>query len=246
MNLLKFFFISIFLPLVCFANQTDTLLVRLNNGGRLKGEIILTNQQYLILKNENIGEKKIYWNEISFISSIEVYDSLQENKSFIVLPAPKIKKETFLENLSAEFMMGKGFNYERFIGFGVRANILISEIFELGATSIYHLGIQDVSSLDGYGALFLWGPEIGIRIDTKNFVFEPTLSFGEGTYQVGNEVSTNLYDIKYIDTSTKSDFYFSPGLGLKIKYYDMLIGVRFQYLAINNRNTFGLYISFGK
>jgi hypothetical protein len=69
---------------------------------------------------------------------------------------------------------------DRFIGFRVRANIIL------------HLGTDGNSLSDGYGSLFYWGSELGLRIYTEYLILEPSFSIGEGTYQVGNNINLNF------------------------------------------------------
>lgn len=240
----KLTLVFIFLPVLYYANMADTSFVRLNNGARIKGEIISKTQNSIIIRNQKIGPKEINWKDITFLSSQEVYDSLTENNSIIILPPAKSKKSFLRNNLSAEFMIGKGFDFNRFVGFGVRANILLSNLFTVGGIVTLHIGSNGSFSADGYGPLFFWGPEVGLRINTEYFIIEPSISIGEGTYQIGNEYikrgSNNV-----INSSTESNLFFAPSLGIKLNYGMMRIGLHYKYVIINNQNMSGLYISFG-
>lgn len=236
---LKTIFILILFPLLIFPNQADSSVVRLKNRTKIKGEIIKKTQNSIIIQNHIIGEKEINWEDISFISSGEVYDSLQKSKILIVAPPPEAKRNFFLNNLAAEFLAGKIFGYDRFIGFGVRANIVLSDLITLGGIAILHLGTNENSQFDGYGPLFYWGPEIGLRILVNYLILEPSLSIGEGSYQSGSQslLKNNL--------ATKSDLFLAPGLNIKINYGLMKIGLQYKYIIINNQKMSGLYISFG-
>lgn len=236
-------FILIFLlQLISFASQGDSSIVRLKNGARIKGEIIQKTQNSIIIKNQIIGEKEINWQDISFISSSEVYDSLLENKSLVVLPPPKGKDNFLLDNLSAEFLAGKIFSYDRFIGFGVRANIIFSDLVTVGGIAILHLGTDRNSISDGYGPLFYWGPDLGLRIHTEYLIIEPSFSIGEGTYQLGN--ANSQYSAKN-NLVTESDLFLAPGLCIKINFGLMKLGIQYKYIIINNQKMSGLYFSFG-
>ena len=235
----KIIFILVLFPMLILPDQADTSVVRLKSGARIKGEIIKKTQDSIIIKNQMIGEKGINWDDITFMSSNEVYDSLQGSKTLIVLPPPEVKRNFFLNSLTAEFLAGYIFRYDIFIGFGLRANITLSELITLGGIAILHLGSNTNSQYDGYGPLFYWGPEIGLRIYTDYLMLEPSFSKGEGSYQSGSQ------SLRKNNIATKSDLCFIPGLSVKINYGLMRLGIQYKYIIINNQEMSGLYISFG-
>jgi hypothetical protein len=222
----------------------DTTVVRLKSGAKIRGEIISGNKTSFIISNKELGKREVKWDEISFISSGEVYDSLGENKNFIVLPPPDVPHSNMWDILSAEFLLGKGFNYDRFVGFGVRANISVNDWITFGGIAVLHLGSRAYYNDDGYGSMFYWGPEVGLRFKTDYLIIEPSVSVGEGTLSSANDLYNPDPGNKN-DAATISKLFISPGIGLKSNFGAINIGLQFRYVIIDKRNMSGLYLSFG-
>lgn len=237
--LLIFFSSTLFV----YAADSDTTVVRLKSGGKIRGEIVSTNTNSFVIKNDSLGEQEIAWNDITYLSSSAVYDSLAANNSFIVVPPPDTKRNSLLDILSAEFIVGKGFNYNRAAGAGVRANIFLADLFTFGAIAVFHLGNRNYFSEDGYGSCFYWGPELGLRINAGNFLIEPSFSIGEGTIEVTGKETFPQFEV--VNTSSKSKFYKAPGIAVKMKFGTMNIGLHYKYVMIDKQNMSALYFSFG-
>jgi hypothetical protein len=225
-----------------YAECGDTTVVRLKSGAKIRGEIISGIKESFIIYNEQLGNREVRWDEINYISSTEVYDSLAENKSILVLPPQNIPHKVLWDILSAEFLFGKGFDYDRFVGFGARVNVSVNDWMTLGGIAVLHLGSKAYYSDDGYGSMFYWGPEVGFRFKTDYLIVEPSISVGEGTLSSAND----LYNPNRENNSaTVSKLFISPGIGLKSTFGAVNIGLQLRYVIIEKRNMSGLYLSFG-
>ncbi|MBI1937029.1 MAG: hypothetical protein HYS25_02795 [Ignavibacteriales bacterium] len=240
-----FIFLIIFFSstLFVYAADADTTVVRLKNGGKVKGEIISTTENAIIIQNALLGKQEIKWSDITYLSSSIVYDSLAANNSLVTPPPPEIKGTFLRDILSAEFIVGKGFNHNRNAGAGVRANIILEDLFTFGAIAVFHFGSRDYFSADGYGACFYWGPEFGLRVTSGIFSFEPSLSIGESTIEISNKTSYDRFEI--VNTASKSKFFTAPGVAVKIKFGSTNIGLHYKFVMIDKQNMSALYFSFG-
>lgn len=222
----------------------DTTVVRLKSGAKIRGEIISGNKESFIIYNEQLGNREVMWDEINFISSTEVYDSLAESKSILILPPRETSHNKIWDILSAEFLFGKGFNYDRLVGFGARVNVSVSDMITLGGIAVIHLGSKAYYRDDGYGSMFYWGPEVGYRFKTDFLIIEPSISVGEGTLSSANDLY-NPNPANKNDAATVSKLFISPGVGLKSNLGAINIGLQFRFVIIEKRNMAGLYLTFG-
>ncbi|QQS36081.1 MAG: hypothetical protein IPM56_17875 [Ignavibacteriales bacterium] len=244
LSALIIFLYTILIQTDVYGECGDTTVVRLKSGAKIRGEIISGNKESFIIYNEELGNREVQWDEINFISSSEVYDSLAENKSILVLPPQEIPQKSIWDILSAEFLFGKGFNYDRFVGFGARVNVSVNDWITLGGIAVIHLGSKAYYKDDGYGSMFYWGPEVGFRFKTDYIIIEPSVSIGEGTLSSANDLY-NPNPVNKNEAATVSKFYVSPGVGLKSNLGAINIGLQFRYVIIDKRNMAGLYLTFG-
>jgi len=180
---------------------------------------------------DGIGDTKFDWSDITYLSSLAVYDSIVGEKAFIVLPTPVSSKSVYEKMVSANIFFGNAINNERGFGFGGQAQFAMENIFA-GFIGVVHFG----STTNGNTSFTYWGPQFGGIISFGNFTIKPVLSYGQAHF-------TNIITSGALDVTSSS---FSPGLIINTNLGFIKIGLQYRYFNVDAKQFSGLYLLIGQ
>lgn len=222
---------AVMLPLMLRAGDDDTIRVRLTSGAKLKGVIRAAEVSGVTIDLPGIGETRFRWNEITFLSSAAVYDSLTSERSFIVLPPPVSAGFELGKHFTANLFVGKGIIDMNGIGFGGQVQYLVDPFFAGLLLNIHLKGDND-----GGGSIVYYGPQAGLTFMIGPVSVRPMLTYGEAKY-----TTKGLYNNRDV-----TSWALSPGVSLAMDAGNFRIGLHYRYFDIPQNKYSVLYLVFGQ
>jgi hypothetical protein len=254
-NIQKWTLVILMFPLVSPAGQLDSIVICLKTGGRLHVELISINKNTVSIKHGSLGQQDLSWNDIHYISSKEVYDSLNNHNSFIVLPLSAQTKPPLFKTWSGEIMVSNSSAYDRNVGLGARGNVEIANYFTVGGIVLTYWGTSDTYASEnlsryldlsktlpapyyGYGMFTYIAPEIGSKYSFSGVEFGSYFSYGLATIRTNRPLNGN-------SDATEGRSCLIPGFGAKFTLGNMKIGLQYRYIFIESLNMSAVHFTVG-